>query len=189
MMELRKAAIEPIWDQGETKNLYCFPIPTNIDFSESADKLSVDIPKNELYRIGNFLCAKSPQSHIGPFTWAIDFLIPDGTEIYAAEEGKIIEAVDSFSEWGDSEEFRDKLNYITIQHNHGEFSQYCHLAPGSFQTSKFKVGSIIPKGAVIGRVGKTGWTDRDHLHFIVFKVGKIERSPFTFYSLKIRFEE
>ena len=115
--------------------------------------------------------------------------MPDGTEILAAEDGKIIEAIDNFNTWGPSEKFIDQLNYLTIQHPNGEYSQYCHLAKNSFQNTGLRVGLNVKKGEVIGIVGKTGWTDRDHLHFIVFKVGPIIGSPYTFYSLRIRFEK
>ncbi|MDO8555329.1 MAG: M23 family metallopeptidase [bacterium] len=168
--------------------MYKFPLPTDKDFTEAAAMLAVGTSKNELYRIGKFLACTSPHSHIGPFKWAIDFLVPDGTEVLASKDGQIIEAVDSFREWGPSEEFRDKLNYLTIRHCGGEYSQYCHIAPGSFQDTGLKVGNYISTGQPIAHVGKTGWTDRDHLHFIVFRLGKLRGSPYCFYSLRIRFD-
>ena len=166
MNELRNLANDPMWDQGETKKVYRFPLP-----------------------IGKFTAAKSPNSHIGPFKWAIDFLVPDGTEVLAAEAGQVVKAVDNFTEWGPTEEFRDKLNYLTIQHDNGECSQYCHLAPNSFRETGLKVGDHVEKEQAIARVGKTGWTDRDHLHFIVFRVGTLPGSPYGFYSLQVRFSE
>ncbi|MEI6835236.1 MAG: M23 family metallopeptidase [Candidatus Falkowbacteria bacterium] len=189
MEELRQLADSPIWDQGETKGLYRFPLPLNQDFEATGKSLAIGIPQDEVYIIGPYYAAKSPESHLSPFKWAIDFLVPDGTGILAAEDGKIIEAVDHFNNWGDSEDFRDQLNYLTIQHSNGEYSQYCHLAPQSFRQQGLKVGDRVKKGDCVARVGKTGWTDRDHLHFIVFKVEPLIGSPFSFYSLKIRFEE
>lgn len=187
MDELQSLADDPMWDQGDTAGIYGFPLPIKIDFSK-ATELAIGIPENELYRVGPFLAAKSPASHIGPFKWAVDFLVPDGTEVLAAEEGEVIEVVDSFSEWGPTEEFRGKLNYLTIRHHNDEHSQYCHLAPNSFRDTGLRVGDNVKKGQVMARVGKTGWIDRDHLHFIVFRLGKLPKSPYGFYSLRAQFQ-
>ena len=188
MEKIRKIADSPIWNQGKSDGIYGYPLPLDQDFMEAGLKLGRGIPENQIHTLGRFCCAKSPQSHIGPFKWAIDFLVPDGTKILAAETGKIVQVVDTNTKWGDSEKFRDQLNFITIRHANGEFSQYCHVALGSFHDIGLKVGDIIKKGKVIGKVGKNGWTDRDHLHFIIFKTGKIEGNPYNFYSLQPRFE-
>lgn len=188
MDELIKFKNDPIWNQRSTKNLYRFPLPTDKDFLEQGAKLAIGVPKDEIYQIGQYFAATSPESHISPYKWAIDFLVPDGTEIFAANDGRIIEVVDVYNEWGETSEFRDKLNYLTIQHLNGEYSQYCHLAQNSFQETGLKVGNSVAKGQLIGRVGKTGWTDRDHLHFIVFSTSYLSGNPWSFYSLKINFE-
>ena len=87
---------------------------------------------------------------------------------------------------GDDPEFRDQLNYLTIRHENGEFSQYCHLAKGSVSAMGLRKGSIVQQGQQIATVGKTGWTDRDHLHFVVFRA---DSNKFGFKSLKVRFTE
>jgi len=188
MEELRKIADSPIWNQGDTEGIYNFPLPHR-DFMEDGKRLAIGNPEDETYIIGPCYAATSPQSHIGPYKWAIDFLVPDGTEVLAAEDGFIVEVIDGNFTWGDSEEFRDQLNYITIRHANGEFSQYCHLATQSFRQTGLGVGDYVKKGQQIARVGKTGWTDRDHLHFLVFKVGELEGNPYGFYSLKVRFND
>ena len=189
MEEIRKIADSPIWNQGKSDGIYGYPLPLDKDFMEIGKRLAEIFPVNQTYIIGPFCCAKSDDSHLGPFKWAHDFMVPDGTNIIAAESGKIVQAIDSFTKWGDSEKYRDQLNYITIQHLNGEYSQYCHVALDSFHDTGLKVGDIVKKGMVIGKVGKNGWTDRDHLHFIVFKTGKIEGNPYNFYSLEVRFEK
>ena len=152
-------------------------------------RLAVGIPVDKTYRCGKFFCATSPQSHIGPYRWAIDFLVPDGTPILAAHEGKVIEIHELSDQWGDGPEYRDLLNYMTIDHGNGEFSQYCHLAQKSVSQNGVEVGSLMKEGDQIGIVGKTGWTDRDHLHFCVFKVIGKNETPFTFKSLQPRFKK
>ena len=184
MEELRRLANAPIWDQGETEIIFGFPLPTNKDFTEAGAKLALGIPADQLYMVGPFQATRSPNSHLGPYKWAVDFLVPDGTEVLAAEHGEIIEIVDNFYEWGPTEAFRGKLNYLTILHSNGEYSQYCHLAPHSVRAMGLKIGEQVNKGQLIARVGKTGWTDRDHCHFIVFRA---DNNPFGFKSLKVRF--
>jgi len=188
MDDLRRLKDDPMWNQGNTKGIYRFPLPTDRDFLESGAKLAIGNPEDETYRIGQYYAAKSPESHISPFKWAIDFLVPDGTEILSADEGRIIEVVDSFNEWGATEDFRDKLNYLTIQHRNGEYSQYCHLEQNSFRKTGLKVGDWVSKGQMIARVGKTGWTDRDHLHFVVLRFAQLQGNPWPYYSLEIQFE-
>jgi len=189
MDELKKWKDSPIWDRGETSWQYGYPLTLDQDFTEAGKRLAAGIPVDEVYRLGRFYAAKSPESHIGPFKWAVDFLVPDDTEVLAAENGIIVDVVDNFVTWGDDPKFRDSLNYITIRHRNGEFSQYCHLAQYSVKERGLKVGDWVSRGRVIGRVGKTGWTDRDHLHFVVLKFEKIEGTPWEYYSLKIRFSE
>ncbi len=95
MNKMRKLADHPMWCDGEqTKMKFFYPIPmrpsktregTFYDWKVVAESHIVDkerapytlvdgIPKDELYERGNFWCVKSPQSHIGPFLQAIDFL-------------------------------------------------------------------------------------------------------------------
>jgi len=187
MDDLRRLKDSPMWNQGKTDGVYRFPLPTDRDFLESGAKLAIGVPEDELYHIGPYYAAKSPESHISPFKWAVDFLVPDGTDILAADEGQIVEAIDNFNEWGDAEEFRDKLNYLTILHRNGEYSQYCHLKQNSFHETGLNVGDWVRKGQLVARVGKTGWTDRDHLHFVVLRFDKLPENPWPYYSLEIRF--
>jgi len=122
-----------------------------------------------LYECHGIWCARSPQSHVGPYLHAIDFLIPDGTPILAAQSGSVERFSDENNVWGDDPEFRDSVNFIDIRHAFGEVTEYCHLKKGSIRARGIKVGDFVKCGQIIGETGKTGWTDRDHLHFIVFR--------------------
>jgi murein DD-endopeptidase MepM/ murein hydrolase activator NlpD len=188
MDELKKYQDHPIWNQGFTKGIYRFPLPTDQDFSISGAKLAIGVPAGELYHLGPFYAAKSPQTHLSPFKWATDFLVPDGTEILAADAGRVIEVVENFDKWGDGEEFRDKLNYLTIRHPNGEYSQYCHLAKNSFSNKGLSVSDWVKKGQPIALVGKTGYTDRDHLHFVVLRFDRLLDMPWNYHSLEVKFE-
>ena len=183
--ELQQSASLSLFDDTETVGIYSYPLHDN---ALTSSKLWTDIDDKEVYHIGKFTCAKSPQSHIGPFRWAIDFLVLDGASVLVMEEGTVVEVVEDSDSWGDGPEFRDKLNYVTVQHFNGEFSQYCHLEKGSVGNNGIKNGTIVRKGQQIAIVGKTGWTDRDHLHVIVYRGDSSSENPFGFKSFRIRFQ-
>ncbi len=200
MDELMEQTDNPTWQiEIFSRLFYNFPVsPKNQAAIEAGKILSNGIPEEQLRMRGPFLTAISPQSHIGPFLHAIDFLVPDGTEVLAAYNGTVTEVVESNDEWGDGSEYHDKLNYVTIRHTNydgrEEYSQYCHLAKNSVRDcglwagSSLRQGSPVRVGQPIAKVGKSGWTDRDHLHFIVFQGEPICKSnPFGFRSLIIKF--
>jgi hypothetical protein len=61
-------------------------------------------------------------------------------------------------------------NYVFIQHGN-VVTRYVHLEYGSIP-SRIKVGAIVEKGEVIGKVGSTGYSTGPHLHFEVLENGK-----------------
>lgn len=163
MEEFEKWAASPLWDDEPAKGQYIYPLLIDPkEAKEAGWKLAVGNPPDETYELDCYVCAKSPHSHLGPFRHAIDFLVPDGTPVLAAADGRVVEVQEHSTEWGTTSAFRDKLNYLTIAHPNGEFSQYCHLAPKSVSQGGIAVGSEVKRGQPIAIVGKTGWTDRDH---------------------------
>jgi murein DD-endopeptidase MepM/ murein hydrolase activator NlpD len=215
MEELYAHAEDPLWHDGEQSGLkFRWPLPltpwrdgcwTLRNWKQLADRHIVDIelaphtlvdgvPKEELYELGGFWCAKSPGSHVSCFLQAIDFLVPDGTTVLAAQAGTIKELVEDNDEWGDEQgedgEYlhRNHLNFMTVHVGGMERMQYCHLAKGSVSALGLQVGSYLKAGQPIGKVGKNGVTDRDHLHFLVFREDNNPANPFGFKSLVPRFE-
>jgi len=53
-------------------------------------------------------------------------------------------------------------NHVTVRHEHGEFSQYCHLLQGSVRVSP---GDRVKAGDALGRIGHNGMSGGPHLHF------------------------
>lgn len=80
----------------------------------------------------------------------VDIPAPYGTPIHAAYSGKVV-----VSQWQKS-----YGNYIMIDHGSGYFTLYAHA-------SKLvaKVGDIVKTGDVIAKVGSTGDSTGNHLHF------------------------
>jgi murein DD-endopeptidase MepM/ murein hydrolase activator NlpD len=195
MDELERWKNSPIWDAEPTKHKYFYPV--SIDPKEAlttGSRLAVDNPTDETYRFGPFVCASSPQSHYGPWRNAIDLLVPDGTAVVAALDGVIVEIQEHSNEWGPAREYANTLNYVTIGHEGHEYTQYCHLSQWSVQQQGLVRGDKVKRGQRISTVGKTGWTDRDHLHFIAFRNITLDGpTPFPsgtkpFKSLRVRFK-
>jgi len=66
-------------------------------------------------------------------------------------------------------------NGVLIQHENGWETQYCHMKQGSIT---IKVGQLVNKGDVLGKVGLSGFTEFKHLHLSVRKDG-IAIDPFS----------
>lgn len=91
------------------------------------------------------------------FHYGIDIAAPAGTSIYATAGGKVIQAG-----WTNG-----YGNYIVIEHAKGYKTAYAHLS-----RIGVKKGQQLKKGALIGKVGKTGVATGNHLHYEVIKNGK-----------------
>lgn len=157
-------------------------------FSSLVDKFSLEKSKN-IYHLP--LKPDTPvknilfnwPSHEGKFRGAVDFAVELGTAVCAPSDGVVIEVVDLFDKYGPSEEFAGFLNYITISHTNGEFSQLAHLKKGSV---KIRPGQSVKTGQVLGVTGLNGWMEEpflEHLHFFVFRY----TDNGDFKGLKIRF--
>ena len=180
----------PLWDEEESKTIYSYPLEIGAETAEREGlRLSAGRPDDQTFRLGRFICNVSKDTHRAAFRWATDFLVPDGTPILAADDGIIIEVVEHNDKFGDGREFRNFMNRITIAHENGEVSQYCHLAKNSVSDAGLEKSMPVKRGQRIGTVGKTGYVPehRDHLHFVVLRLDKNE-SPFAFKSLSARFE-
>jgi murein DD-endopeptidase MepM/ murein hydrolase activator NlpD len=86
----------------------------------------------------------------------MDMAAPKGTSVYAAESGVVIVA-QTWSGYG---------NCIIIDHGGGLWTLYGHLMNGGILVSR---GETVKRGQKIGRVGSTGQSTGNHLHFEVRK--------------------
>ncbi len=121
--------------------------------------------------------------HKGAFRGAVDFLVDSGTPVLAPLSGEVVEVVDSNDRFGPGPEFRDSLNYITILHGGGEYSQVAHLAKGSAKVHK---GETVDEGQVLAETGNSGRMTEPHLHVLFFR-GDVRKPGFK--GLKPRFKE
>jgi murein DD-endopeptidase MepM/ murein hydrolase activator NlpD len=108
------------------------------------------------------------KSHLNKLSSAIDFVVPEGSEVFAAFDGKVVDVKDDSDIGGWDKKYWDDGNYVAIKHANGEYTWYEHLR---FKGAVVKVGDNVKKGQLIGFVGKTGYTMGPygvHLHFEVF---------------------
>lgn len=96
---------------------------------------------------------------------ALDFSMPEGTEITAARDGVVVQVVQNNTRSCATEECKQYNNYVTILHSDGSFATYAHIKHNG---SKVKPGDAVKKGDVIAYSGNTGWSSGPHLHFVCF---------------------
>lgn len=120
-------------------------------------------------------------AHSGSFAGALDFLVELGTPVLAPVSGVVAEVVDGFEQYGPTREFKSYLNYLTIRHDNGEYSQPAHLAKRSVLV---KVGQRVEVGQPLAVTGQSGWMTEPHLHLLVFR---LTQRPPGFKGLKINF--
>lgn len=53
-------------------------------------------------------------------------------------------------------------NHVIVMHDAGSYSLYAHLQTDSI---KVKVGDVVEQGQILGKVGSTGNSTEEHLHF------------------------
>lgn len=99
------------------------------------------------------------KTYKGQWHNGIDIAAPIGTELYAADDGTVINM-------GNQDRFCPRAAYgkfIVIKHNNGLTTLYGHM---SLQI--VSIGQKVTRGQLIGYVGKTGWATGPHVHFTVF---------------------
>ena len=119
-------------------------------------------------------------SHTGRSAYSIDFTMPEGTQVYAARDGIVIDVVQHFKNGKSDESYADQANYIAILHSDGTIADYSHL---QYNGARVSIGDEIRIGQFIGFSGSTGFVTGPHLHFSVKKTvlgGSYETIPIKF---------
>ena len=107
-------------------------------------------------------------------SFAVDFIVPLGTEVCAAEDGVVLMVYDlSLSSYrGEDPEIGNKLpvgstNFVYVEHRGGIVSVYSHLENGSSMVSR---GQTVFEGQGLAKTGLSGWVGpTPHLHFQLFR--------------------
>ena len=110
---------------------------------------------------------KDPITKKSSFHTGIDIAAALGTNIFAANGGKVIVAGWSSKGYG---------NYVVIDHGGGKSTLYAHMS--KILTTK---GATVAKGDVIGLCGSTGWSTGPHLHFEILINGN-HTNPMNYFN-------
>lgn len=92
---------------------------------------------------------RHPITGAGQFHRGVDIAVPEGTEIYAAQDGTVTTAQYSDS-YG---------NYVVITDSEGYVTKYAHM-----QSLNVSAGQTVRHGDLIGGAGNTGISTGSHLH-------------------------
>ena len=105
-------------------------------------------------------------SHTDPQNrYAIDFGAAQGTPVFAARGGVVMQVESDFDKAGlDLEKYGGRANYVRILHDDGTMGLYAHLRPEGVLV---RVGQRVRQGQQIGLSGNTGFTSGPHQHFAV----------------------
>ena len=111
------------------------------------------------YRLSSaFGYRADPFTGVKSFHTGMDMAVPAGTPIKAAMGGRIATAG-----WNNV-----YGNYVIITHGNGYQTLYAHM-----QKYTVKTGQTVNQGTCLGYVGSTGYSTGPHLHFTVYKNGKL----------------
>lgn len=80
--------------------------------------------------------------------------------IVAAEDGTVVSAVDGYGNTYPKSKIYG--NYVILKHEDGNFTVYGHLEKNSVCVKK---GQKVAKGDPVGRMGNSGYSMGQHLHF------------------------
>lgn len=112
----------------------------------------------DMRRISSYFGVRlDPYYKVKKFHEGVDFSVPTGTSVFAAGNGKVIEA--DVSAWGYGKR-------LTIDHGFGYRTTYSHLSQ-----FKVKVGDIVKRGQLVAASGNSGKSTAPHVHFEVHKNG------------------
>jgi murein DD-endopeptidase MepM/ murein hydrolase activator NlpD len=98
--------------------------------------------------------------------YAVDIVLPDGTPVYAAREGTVINARHDSFRGAIAPVMLDQANVIEILHDDGTIAVYGHL---HWDSIRVRIGAHVVRGQYIADSGNTGFTSGPHLHFAVVR--------------------
>jgi murein DD-endopeptidase MepM/ murein hydrolase activator NlpD len=98
--------------------------------------------------------------------YAVDIALPDGTPVYSAREGTVINVRHDAFLAGTSPVMLDQANVVEILHDDGTIAVYAHL---HWDSIRVRIGARVARGQYIADSGNTGFTSGPHLHFAVLR--------------------
>ena len=97
---------------------------------------------------------------------ALDFDLPEGTPIYAARAGRVVETVAAHDQNCPDPVCAAFSNLVRVLHADGTIAEYVHLRKNGVAV---KLGRKVRAGDLLGYSGNTGFSTGPHLHFAVYQ--------------------
>lgn len=116
------------------------------------------LPVENGFMSSTFGYRSDPFNGKAEFHSGMDFTAPVGTEITAVAPGVVTMSVTT----------NDYGNLVEINHGSSFQTRYAHN-----KINLVKVGDVVKKGQVIALVGSTGRSTAPHVHFEVYKNGRV----------------
>jgi murein DD-endopeptidase MepM/ murein hydrolase activator NlpD len=126
-----------------------FPLPTKVDTYKTNWSCRFGAPRN------------NGRKHGG-----VDLAAAAGTDVYAIDDGLVVEAAGGFDQYGTS--------VVSIQHGDVYDDNYCVVRYGEVGPPLVKAGDTVTKGQLIAKVGKQPGGTQLHLEMY----GGYEDGPF-----------
>ena len=174
--EEQRAIAEWLFNQAASAFLSFAPLDTRHD-PEARYRVPYD--ENTPHLLSNGI-GDSP-SHSGLDLYSYDFVMPEGTAVFAAREGVVGRVLDGYTGGGRDDGFRNRANAVLVLHEDGSFAEYGHLQPGI----SVEVDQFVAAGDVLGRSGNTGYSSGPHLHFAV----RLRDSPVATRTVPVQFND
>lgn len=96
---------------------------------------------------------------------ALDFEMPERTNVVAARSGIVIAIEQSNTESCPNKSCVQYNNYVNILHIDGTIASYSHI---KYKGAKVSLGDSVLQGNIIALSGSTGFTTGPHLHFVCY---------------------
>jgi murein DD-endopeptidase MepM/ murein hydrolase activator NlpD len=167
-------------------NAYSFPLPIDKKIITESKNILDGFDKKLIEYIHRYPIWRYSLAHTFPQEHAIDIAVPLYTPVTAALSDTIVSMNEASIEYGPSMKYADTVNFITLQHDNGEFSQYLHLDKESISKYNLDINNDVSKGDIIAETGNSGFMTHPHLHFVIFRASDNE---FGYKSIKINFEK
>jgi murein DD-endopeptidase MepM/ murein hydrolase activator NlpD len=144
-----------LWIPGDPASEHAPQQPYRAPFA-----VARDFPVSQAYPMAN--THNTPNSR-----YAVDFVMPIGTKVYAARSGIVFEVASTNFRGGvDAEQFAAAANLVRIMHDDGTHAVYAHL---NWNTIRVRPGDRVLRGEYIADSGNTGFSSGPHLHFAVLQ--------------------